>query len=115
MDLTWRDLVSTVALGLMLIGYTVYLTGGVSLISSTWATAAVLLIVGIGGRVIGTGGGKAPSQELFPRVLRVVGGVIGVVALLAGLSAVLVGSAYALKIFVMSSIVVWAATVLSHV
>lgn len=115
MDLTWRDAVSTLALVIMLLIYASYLAGGFWLISSTWAAAAVLLIVGLGGRVISVGGKAIPSAELFHRLLRVAAAVFGVIALLTGLSAVMISSAYSLKIFIMSSIVVWAATLLSHV
>lgn len=115
MDLTWRDAVSTLALIIMLLIYVSYMTGSFWLISSTWAAAAVLLIVGIGGRMISVGGKAIPSGELFHRLVRVAAGVFGVIALLAGLSAVMLSSAYALKIFIMSSIIVWAATLVSHV
>jgi len=115
MDLTWRDAVSSLAMAIMLIIYAGHGAGGFWLISSTWAAAAVLLIVGLGGRVISAGGKAVPSGELFPRLLRVAAAVFGVIALLAGLSAVILSSAYALRIFIMSSIIVWAATVLSHV
>lgn len=115
MDLTWRDAVSTLALVIMLVVYAAYLTGGFWLISSTWAAAAVLLVVGLGGRVIGVGGRAVPSAELFHRVLRIAAATFGVIALLAGLSALFLSSAYALKIFIMSSIVVWVTTVLSHI
>lgn len=115
MDLTWRDAVSSAAMAIMLIIYGAYISDGFWLISSTWAAAAVLLIVGLGGRVIGAGGKAVPSTELFQRALRVAAAAFGVIALLAGLSALILSSAYSLQIFIMSSIVVWAATVLSHV
>jgi hypothetical protein len=115
MDLTWRDAVSTLALVIMLLIYASYLAGGFWLISSTWAAGAVLLIVGIGGRVISAGGKASESGELFHRLLRIAAAVFGLIALLAGLTAVMLSSAYALKIFIMSSIIVWAGTVLSHV
>jgi hypothetical protein len=114
-DLTWRDAVSTLAETVILIIYAAYLSGSLWLISSTWSTAAVVLFIGLGGRVVGAGGHKTPSRELFHRALRVVAVVFGVIALLAGLSAVLVSSAYSLKIFIMSSIIVWASMVLSHI
>jgi hypothetical protein len=115
-DLTWRDAVSTLAMVVMLIIYAVYLSGGVWLISSAWATAAVLLIVGLGGRVVSVRKTThPPSAELLHRLLAIAAAVFGIIALLAGLSAVVVGSAYALKIFIMASIVVWAVVVFSHV
>lgn len=115
MDLTWRDAVSSLAEVAILIIYAYYLSGSLWPISSTWATAAVLLFIGLGGRVVGVGGRNAPSKELFHRALRVAAAVFGVVALLAGLSAVLASSAYSLKIFILSSIIVWASMVLSHI
>jgi hypothetical protein len=114
MELTWRDAVSTLALIVMLLVYVAYLTGSFWLISSTWATAGVLVMVGLGGRVISVGG-KAPSAQLFHRVLRVAAAVFTVIALLAGLTALLLSSAYSLKIFIMSSILAWLASVLMHV
>lgn len=115
MDLTWRDAVSSLAMAIMLIIYGGYVAGGFWLISSTWATAAVLLIVGLGGRAITAGGKAVPSAELFHRALRVAAAVFGVIALFAGLAALILSSAYSLGIFIMSSIVVWAASVLSHI
>lgn len=116
MDLTWRDAVSTLAMVVMLIIYGVYLSGGFWIMSSTWATAAVLLIVGLGGRMVSVHKTMdPPSEELLRRLLAIAAAVFGIIALLAGLSAVVVGSAYALKIFIMASIVVWAVVVISHV
>jgi hypothetical protein len=115
MDLTWRDAVSSLAMAIMVIIYGVYVAGGFWLISSTWATAAVLLIIGLAGRVISVGGNATPSTELFHRALRVTAAAFVVVALFAGLTALILGSAYALGIFIMSSIVVQGATVLSHI
>jgi hypothetical protein len=115
MELTWRDAVSTLALIVMVVIYATYVTGGFWLISSTWAAAAVLLIVGLGGRMISVGGNAVPSTEFFKRVFRVAAAVFGVVALLAALAALVLGSAYSLKIFIMSSIVVWLGSLMSHV
>ena len=114
MELTWRDAVSTLAMAAMLIIYAVYLAGGIWLISSTWAAAAVLLIVGLAGRVI-SAGGKPQSAALPHRLLSLASAVFGIIALLAGFSALLASSAYALKIFVMSSIVTYLAGVVSHI
>lgn len=115
MDLTWRDAVSTLALVIILVIYATYLAGGFWLISSTWAAAAVVLIIGLAGRVVSAGDKAVRSAELFHRVLRVAAAVFGVIALLAGLTALFLSSAYALKIFIMSSIVVWVSTLLSHI
>lgn len=114
MDLTWRDAVSTLAMAVMLIIYGAYLTGGFWLITSTWANAAVLLLVGLGGRVI-SAGGKAADADLFHGLVRVAIAVFGIIALVAGLTALVLSSGYALRIFIMSSIVTWGGSVFNHV
>lgn len=115
MNLTWRDAVSSLAMTIMLVVYVAYLSHAFWLISSTWAAAGVLLIVGIGGRAISHDGSAAQPTELLHRVARVAAAVFAVIALLAGLSAVLLDSGYSLKIFIMSSIVAWLASVLRHI
>jgi hypothetical protein len=113
-ELTWRDAVSTLAMAVMLIIYAVFLAGGFWLISSAWATAALLLIVGLAGRVI-SAGGKAPPAGLLHRMLKFASASFGVIALLAGLIALFLSSSYALRIFIMSSIVAWLTDVVSHI
>jgi hypothetical protein len=115
-DLTWRDAIASLALCTILVVYVVYLADGLWLISSTWATAAAILIIGLGGRVISVrGDARVGTHERFHQVLRVAAAVFGVVALLAGLAAIVADSAYSLKILVMSSIIVWGAGLVSHV
>jgi hypothetical protein len=117
MDLTWRDAVATLALIVMLAIYGAYLSAGSKwLLSSSWATAAVLLVVGLAGLVISVRGEvHGRSRGFFAAAMRITAAVFGVIALLAGLAALLIDSAYALKILVMASIVVWSSTTLSHV
>ncbi|HYK33593.1 MAG TPA: hypothetical protein VEV63_16605 [Streptosporangiaceae bacterium] len=115
MDLTWRDAVSSLTIAIMLVVYVAYLTGAFWLISSTWAAAGVILIVGIGGRVISHDAKAAASAELLHKTARLAAAAFGVIALLAGLAALLLSSGYSLKIFIMSSIVAWLAGVISHI
>jgi len=117
MDLTWRDAVATLALVAMLLIYTAYLTAGSKwLLASPWATSAALLVLGLGGLVVSVRGDvHGKSKEFFAAAMRVTASVFGIIALLAGLAAMLVDSAYALKILVMTSIVTWCATTLSHI
>jgi hypothetical protein len=115
MDLTWRDAVSSLTIAVMLVIYAAYLTRAFWLISSTWAAAAVILIVGIGGRAISHEAKAAASAELLHRTARVAAAGFGVIALLAGITALLLSSGYSLKIFIMSSIVAWLAGVVSHI
>jgi hypothetical protein len=116
MAITWRDAVSAVALGLIIIVYMSHLSDGSWLLSSTWATAAVILLLGIGGRAIGVhGDAHRRPKEWFPALLRRIASALGVVALAAGLIALLGDSAFALRILVLTSIVVWGAISLGHV
>ncbi len=115
MDLTWRDVISTLALVAILVIYAAYLGASLGLFSSAWATASMILLIGLGGRVISVRGDAGRPRQRYQLVLQVVATVIGVVALLAGVSALILDSAYALKLLVMSSIVVWAVSVVSHV
>lgn len=117
MDLTWRDALSTAFLVAIIVVYAGYLAAAdMILIGSTWATSAVILLLGLAGRVLGARGEiNVSSPGLFRVALRLTMGVFGTIALLAGLIAVIAGSAFALKILVMTSIVTWAAMVLSHV
>lgn len=78
------------------------------------AAAGVFLIIGIGGRAISHHGEAAPPAELLHRVARVAAAVFAIIAPLARLTAVFL-SGYALKMFIMSSIVAWLASVLSHI
>lgn len=115
MDLTWRDAVSSLTIAVMLVIYVAYLTRAFWLIESAWAAAGVILIVGIGGRAISHDAKTAESAELLHKVARFAAAVFGVIALLAGLTALLLSSGYSLKIFIMSSIVAWLSGVLSHI
>src|SRR5215469_10893513 len=67
------------------------------------------LVVSVRGHVHGR------SKELFAAAMRITASVFGIIALLAGVAALLVDSAYALKILVMSSIVTWLGTTVSHI
>ncbi len=117
MDLTWRDAVATLALIAMLLIYAAYLSAGSKwLLSSAWATAAAMLILGVGGLLVSVRGDvHGRSKELFATIMRASAAVFGVIALIAGLAAVLFSSAYALKVLLMTSIIVWATTTLSHI
>ncbi len=116
MNLTWRDAISSLALCAILVIYAVYLAGGLWLFSSTWAAAAAILIVGLGGRAISVRGDALVStHERLHQVLRIGAAAITVIALLAGLTALIAGSAYALKILVMTSIIVWVTGLVGHI
>jgi hypothetical protein len=117
MDLTWRDAISTLAVGAIFLLYMTFMQGGaLPLLSSAWANAAAILVIGLGGMVISVrGDSHTRSKELFQVILRRAASVLGVIALIAGLAALVADSSRALTILVAFSIMVWGASVVSHV
>src|ERR1022692_3752870 len=116
MGLTWRDAVSALALGLVLIVYAAYLQGATLwLISSTGATTAVVLILGGGCAVCAAGDlYTRPQSRPFWIVSGFAAG-IGLIALGAGLIGLIGSSAFALKILVMATIILWGTATMAHV
>jgi len=108
MGLTWRDAVSTLILVVIMMTYTAYL-GGVTLllISTTWATTAVVLVLGITCAVSATGNLYTQSQRRSGEVIRKITAGIGMFGLLTGLVGLVTASAYALKLLVMATILFW--------
>jgi hypothetical protein len=118
MSLTWRDAVSTVAMVVSLVAYAAYLQRtSLWLISSAWATSAVIVVVGvIGGCAVSSAEDLyGRPQPLWTGVYRKIAAVIGVIALIAGLLGLITDSAYALEILVMTTIAMWGAATLRHV
>lgn len=108
LGLTWRDAVSTGALCLVIIAYVNSWQGaGPALISSVWATSAVVLILGCGCAVSATGDLYTRPQSGLVRLFRSVITVFAGIALLAGLGGLLFGSGFALRILVMATIIMW--------
>lgn len=116
MELTWRDAVSFCAILVIVITYAAYL-GGTSLllISSAWATSAVILVLGIGCAVIGGGDLYTRPQPRLGRVLRRIATGFGTIAVIAGLIGLITGSAHALEILVVVTIVWLGTAIFWHV
>ena len=117
MSLTWRDALSTLALVVSLVAYAAYLQrASLWLISSAWATSAVIVVVGvIGGCAVSSAEDLyGRPQPLWTGVYRKIAAVIGVIALIAGLLGLITDSAYALEILVMTTIAMWGAATLRH-
>jgi hypothetical protein len=110
MGLTWRDAVSSCVIVVIVFTYAVYL-GGTSLllISSAWATSAVVLVLGIGCAVVASGDLYMRPQPRMGQVFRGIATGLGAVAVIAGLIGLITGSAYALEILVVVTIA-WLAT-----
>ena len=116
MGLTWRDAVSTLAAALIVVAYAAYV-GGASLwlISSTWATTAVIVILGLICAVFAIGDSRSRPRTRWAQILSVITIVLGVIALLAGLAGMVINSAYSLKILVMAMLVLWTIGTTMHV
>ena len=108
--LTWRDAVSSCAIAVIVITYAVYL-GGTSLllISSAWATSAVILVLGIGCADVASGDLYTRPQPRIGQVFRWIATGFGTIAVIAGLIGLITGSTYALEILVVVTIA-WLAT-----
>jgi hypothetical protein len=115
MALTWRDAVSTLAIAMIMVAYAAFLQGmSLPLISTAWATSAVVMVLGIGCAVSATGDLYTRPQPRSGEVLRRITAGIGVFALIAGLAGLITGSAYALKILVMAMMVLWGTATVWH-
>ncbi|MGZ4434946.1 MAG: hypothetical protein ACXVW7_15145 [Trebonia sp.] len=116
MGLTWRDAVSSGVIAGIIIAYAAYL-GGTSLvlISSTWATSAVVLVLGIGCAVIGGGDLYTRRQPPLGEVFRRIATGFGTIAVIAGLIGLITGSAHALEILVVVTIAWLGTAIFWHV
>ena len=116
MGLTWRDAVSSSVLVVILIAYTAYLQGtSLLLISSTWATSAVVLVLGIGCAVIGGSDLYTRPQPRLGEVFRRIATGLGTIAVIAGLTGLVTGSAHALEILIVVTIAWLATAIFWHV
>ena len=110
MGLTWRDLVSGCTITVILVAYVAYLQGtSLLLVSSAWATSAVILVLGISCAVIAGGDLYTRPQPRLGDVFRRIGTGLGAVAIAAGLAGLVTSSAHALEILVVVTIA-WLAT-----
>jgi hypothetical protein len=116
MGLTWRDAVSSLAIVVIIFAYEAYLAGAsLLLISSTWATTAVALVLGIGCAVCAAGDLYTRPQPRPGEVCRRIVTVIGTIALSAGVIGLITGSAHALEILVVATSALWGTATFSHV
>lgn len=116
MGLTWRDAVSSLALGVIFTAYGAYLSGSsLLLISSAWATTSVVLVLGIGCAVIAAGDLYTRPQPHPAQIVRRVETGICIVALGAGATGLIDDSGYALRILVAAMIALWGTATFWHV
>jgi hypothetical protein len=116
MGLTWRDAVSSFAILVIVIAYAAYLGGTtLLLISSTWATSAVVLVIGIGCAVVAASDLYTRPQPRLGEVFRRITTVLGTIAVIAGLIGLITASAHALEILVVVTITLLGTATFWHV
>ena len=116
MGLTWRDLVSSATVVTMIIAYTAYKVGtDLPLLSSAWAAGAVELVLGCICAVSAAGDLHTRPQPREGVIFRKVTTVLGTIALLAGLIALIANSGHALEILVVFTVFLWLTATIWHV
>jgi hypothetical protein len=115
MGLTWRDIVSSVAISLLVQAYVSFAFGSsLVLISTAWATSAVCLVLGAICAVFAAADLHTQPQPQPGRVARRITTVLGAIALVAGLAG-LAGNPEALKILVVAMGFLWLTGTIWHV
>jgi len=116
MGLTWRDLVSSATILVMILSYTLFIFGaGPQLLSSAWAATAVELVLGAICAVSAAGDLHTRVQPLTGVIFRKVTTVLGAIALLAGLAGLIANSWHALEILVVTTAFLWLTATIWHV
>jgi hypothetical protein len=116
MGLTWRDAVSSVVILVIIFAYAAYMQGtSLLLISSAWATTAVVMVLGIGCAVIVAGDLYTRPQPRSGEVFRRIATVLGTIALIAGVIGLITSSAHALEILVVATSVFYGTATCWHV
>jgi len=116
MGLTWRDLVSSAAVVTMILAFTAFKVGtDIPLLSSAWAASAVELVLGGICAVSAAGDLHTRPQPRQGVIFRKVTTVLGTIALLAGLIALIADSGRALEILVVITAFLWLTATIWHV
>src|SRR5215467_14102375 len=106
--LTWRDLVSSAAIVVMIMAYMAFKMGtGLLLLSSAWTASAVALVLGAICAVSAAGDLHTRPQPLQGVIFRKITTVLGAIALLAGLAGLIADSGQALEILVVVTGFLW--------
>jgi hypothetical protein len=114
--LTWRDLVSSATMVVMILAYTAFAYGtGSILLSSAWAASAVELVLGFICAVSAAGDLHTRPQPLAGVIFRKVTTVLGTIALLAGLAGLIANSGKALGGLVVFTTFLWLTATIWHV
>ena len=116
MGLTWRDLVSSATVVTMMVAFVAYKSGtDLPLLSSAWAAGAVELALGCICAVSAAGDLHTRPQPREGVIFRKITTVLGTIALLAGLIALIADSGRALEILVVITGFLWLTATIWHV
>jgi len=114
MRLTGKDAVSTVSMAAIVVIYIAFLNSTTAwLISSARGTAAAVLILGgVGGCVMSAAGGQYQGPRA--RAYMSLAGVLGGIALVSGVIALITASTVALAILVAATLTLWLVATVRH-
>ena len=116
MGLTWRDLVSSAAVVTMMMAFVAFRFGtDLPLLSSAWTASVVELALGCICAVSAAGDLHTRPQPREGVIFRKVPTVLGTIALLAGLIALIADSGHALEILVVVTGFLWLTATIWHV
>jgi hypothetical protein len=116
MGLTWRDLVSSAAVVTMILAFTAFKVGThLPLLSSAWAASAVELVLAGICAVSAAGDLHTRPQPRQGMIFRKITTVLGTIALLAGLIALIANSGRALEGLVVTTAFLWLTATIWHV
>jgi hypothetical protein len=107
MGLTWRDLVSSVAV--------VVSRSRMPLLSSAWGASAVELVLACVCAVAAAYDLHTRPQPWHGRIFRRITTVLGVIALLAGLAGLITNSGQAVEVVVVATTFLWLTGTMWHV
>jgi peptidoglycan/LPS O-acetylase OafA/YrhL len=116
MRLTWRDAVATLFVAAIVAVCAAFVAGtDLWLISSVRGTTAVVLLLGIGGCAFGAVSELyRTGQSRATETMTVIASALGAAALIAAVTALITGSAYALTVLATATIAVWLTATIRH-
>jgi hypothetical protein len=116
MGLTWRDLVSSAAIAVMVLSFTAFREGTqLLLLSSAWAASVLGLVLGSICAVSAAGDLHTRPQPREGVIFRKITTVLGTIALLAGLVGLIANSGQALEVLVVFTGFLWLTATIWHV
>jgi hypothetical protein len=116
MGLTWRDVVSSVAIGLLILVFGAFeARSSLLFLSTAWAASCTGLVLAICCAVAAAIDLHTQPQPRAGVIIRKSTTVVGTIALLAGLAGVIGNSGPALEMLVMTTMVLWLVATCWHV